>query len=79
MGDVLVAPHNPSGPVATAVSAHLCANIPNFAILEFAYGEVPWRAELLNSPEQFVNGNIVVKDKPGFGFTLNKKLIETLI
>ena len=78
-GQVRVAPHNPSGPVSTAVSAHLCANIPNFAILEFAYGEVPWRAQLLNPPEQFVNGNIVVNDDPGFGFTLNKKLIETLI
>jgi galactonate dehydratase len=79
LGEVRVAPHNPSGPVATAVSAHLCANIPNFAILEFAYGEVPWRAELLSPPEQFVNGNIVVNDDPGFGFTLNKKLIKTLL
>ena len=79
LGEVRVAPHNPSGPVATAVTAHLCANIPNFAILEFAYGEVPWRAELLNPPEQFVNGNIVVNDDPGFGFKLNKKLIETLL
>jgi galactonate dehydratase len=79
LGGVSVAPHNPSGPVATAASAHLCANIPNFAILEFAYGEVPWRAELLSPPEQFVNGTIVVNDDPGFGFTLNKKLIATLI
>lgn len=79
LGGVSVAPHNPSGPVATAASAHLCANIPNFSILELAYGEVPWRAELLSSPEQFVNGTIVINDAPGFGFTLNKKLIATLI
>ncbi|HSC55546.1 MAG TPA: mandelate racemase/muconate lactonizing enzyme family protein [Phnomibacter sp.] len=79
LGEVRVAPHNPSGPVATAVSAHLCANIPNFAILELAYGEVPWRAELLSPSEQFVNGHIVVNDDPGFGFTLNKKLIKTLV
>lgn len=79
LGGVSVAPHNPSGPVATAASAHLCANIPNFSILELAHGEVPWRAQLLSPPEQFVNGNIVVSDNPGFGFTLNKKLMETLI
>lgn len=79
LGGVTVAPHNPSGPVATAASAHLCANIPNFAILEFAYGEVPWRADLLSPPEQFVNGSIIINDDPGFGFTLNKKLIATLI
>ncbi len=27
---VTVAPHNPMGPVATAVNVHLCASIPNF-------------------------------------------------
>jgi galactonate dehydratase len=31
---VKVAPHNPSGPVATAASAQCCATIPNFDILE---------------------------------------------
>lgn len=76
---IRVAPHNPSGPVSTAVSAHLCANIPNFAILEFAYGEVPWRAQVLAPEERFVNGNFVLNDRPGFGADLNKKVINTHI
>ena len=75
-GGIQVAPHNPSGPVSTAVSAHICANIPNFAILEFAYGEVPWRARIITPEEQFVGGYIVLNDKPGFGANLNKNIVK---
>ena len=66
-----VAPHNPSGPIATAASVHAVATIPNFAILEMAYGEVPWRGELVIPSEEFVNGHIQVSDQPGLGYTLN--------
>ena len=37
-----VAPHNMAGPLATIASAHLCACIPNFMILEYQMGDVPW-------------------------------------
>lgn len=78
-GGIHVAPHNPSGPISTAASAHLCANIPNFSILEFAFGEVPWRAEVLSPAEHFVNGHIVLSDRPGFGADLNKKVVNQQI
>ena len=32
---VMVAPHNPMGPVATAVNVHFAASTPNFFILEY--------------------------------------------
>ena len=32
---VSIAPHNPMGPLATAVNVHLCAAEPNFKILEY--------------------------------------------
>lgn len=70
---VAVSPHNPSGPVATAASVQLCASLSNVSILEFAWGEVPWRAELINPPEEFVMGRIRVPDGPGFGIKLNDK------
>ncbi len=36
-----VAPHNPSGPIATMATKSVCAGMPNFLIMEYAFGEVP--------------------------------------
>jgi galactonate dehydratase len=74
--NVKVAPHNPSGPVATAASVQWCAAIPNFEILEFQWNEVPWRGDLIDPPERFVSGSIAVPDGPGFGISLNDKLVR---
>ncbi|MEI6948388.1 mandelate racemase/muconate lactonizing enzyme family protein [Paraflavisolibacter sp. H34] len=71
-----VAPHNPSGPVATAASAAVCAGLSNFSILEYAFGEVPWSPELVLPFEQFVNGEIPVSDLPGLGIELNRQVLK---
>ena len=71
---IAVAPHNPSGPVATAASVQICAGMPNFRILELQWGEVEWRAELLVPAERFEKGSIAVPDRPGFGVRLNEKV-----
>lgn len=71
---VLVSPHNPSGPVSTAVSVQLCAAMGNFDLLEYQWGEVAWRGELVDPPERFVDGTIAVADGPGFGIELNDAL-----
>ena len=68
-----VAPHNMVGPVATIAGAHLCACIPNFMILEYQMGDVPWRDELLGCPLPLENGYLTLSDKPGFGIELNRK------
>ena len=70
------APHNPSGPVASMHSGHVCAAARGFNILEFAWGEVPWRAELLDPPEQVEDGYLIVSDRPGLGHTLNVKTMR---
>ena len=75
-GDIKVSPHNPSGPISTAASVQVCAGIPNFSILEFAYGEVPWRADLVKPAEQFQDGFLPVLTGPGLGYTLNYNLIN---
>jgi len=71
---VAVAPHNPSGPVATAASVQVCAGMRNFRILELQWGEVGWRGDLVAPAEQFVNGSIAIPASPGFGVRLNDKL-----
>ncbi len=40
MHQLLIAPHNPAGPLATAATAQVIATVPNFYILEYAWGEV---------------------------------------
>ena len=48
--NVLVAPHNPNGPLCTLASAHVCASIPNFFRCEFMNNDVPWRDEVISHP-----------------------------
>ncbi len=76
MHDILIAPHNPSGPVANASTAQVVSTAPNFYILEYAWGEVPWRAELLQPSERIEDGHLVLSDFPGIGHTLNDDLVE---
>ena len=71
---VEVAPHNPSGPVSTAVSIHACAVLPNFRVLELQWGEVGWRGEMVSPAERFVRGTISVSERPGLGVELNDKI-----
>lgn len=70
---LLASPHGPASPVGNVAAAHVVASVPNFNILEFSYGEVPWRAELIDPPEQLTNGVLPLSSRPGFGITLNEK------
>ena len=73
---VKVSPHNPSGPISTAASVALCATLPNFDILEYQWGEQPWRSSLVEPMEQFINGTIAVSGEPGYGISLNQRVLE---
>ena len=73
---VMVAPHNPSGPISTAASVQVCAGMRNASYLELQYGEVDWRSEVLLPPERFAGGTIEIPDRPGFGVALNDDAIR---
>ncbi|MDE0317356.1 MAG: mandelate racemase/muconate lactonizing enzyme family protein [Candidatus Poribacteria bacterium] len=68
--NVKVTPHNPSGPVATAASVQCMASVPNFGILEYAWGEVDWRSTLVDPPEQIIDGFIKLSTRSGLGISL---------
>ncbi len=70
-----VAPHNPNGPVATAVNVQFMACIPNALILELASHVVPWRKEVLIEPIEIKGGYIEVPSKPGLGIELNEETV----
>lgn len=74
--EIAVSPHNPSGPVATAASAHLCAGLPHLKRIEFQWGEVAWRPELLLPREHLEAGSLKVPDGAGWGVALNPTLVE---
>ncbi len=63
-----IAPHGPASPVGNMAAAHVCASIPNFRILEFAYGETDWRAKCVWPNEDLRKGRLKVLDRPGIGY-----------
>lgn len=71
---VAVAPHSPAGPVASAAGAQLCATLTNFLILEHAWGEVEWRADLVGG-EPIEGGYRVFTDRPGLGIEIDERLL----
>jgi galactonate dehydratase len=70
---LITSPHGPASPVGNATAAHVIATIPNFNILEFSYGEVPWRAELISPPEEIVDSSLTLSKRSGLGIELNAK------
>ena len=77
MRQVLVAPHNPAGPLSTAATAQAASTWPNFYILEYAWGEVDWRSELLSPAERIEEGHLILSPEPGTGHRLNPQTVET--
>ncbi len=71
---VMTSPHGPASPVGNAAAAHVMAGVPNFEIFEFSFGEVPWRAELVDPPERVENSALILPDRPGLGYTINEKV-----
>jgi L-alanine-DL-glutamate epimerase-like enolase superfamily enzyme len=70
--DVNVAAHNSHGPLGSLMSAHFCAAIPNFRILEFDEDEVPWRRSLLTQPFMVKDGAFQLPTGPGWGADIDE-------
>jgi galactonate dehydratase len=73
--DLLVSPHGPASPVGNVTAAHVCAGMPNFLILEHSFGEVPWRAELIDPRKRSTKATWCSAKRPGLGITLNAKVL----
>ncbi|MFN2464028.1 MAG: mandelate racemase/muconate lactonizing enzyme family protein [Candidatus Dormibacteria bacterium] len=75
--NLLVSPHNISGPIGTLASAHLCAAIPNFLALEFHAADVPFFDSLLAGREGPLvrDGHVEVGDAPGLGAVPNMEVL----
>lgn len=67
--NIQIAPHNPSGPVATAAYIHICSTMPNFEFLEMM-NDAPYRGEISNENLTVEDGYITVPDTPGLGIDI---------
>jgi galactonate dehydratase len=74
--NVLIAPHNPNGPLSTLASAHVCTAIPNFFSQEFMFNEVPWRDQVIDHPIEIKDGHLILSERPGLGVDLIESEME---
>jgi L-alanine-DL-glutamate epimerase-like enolase superfamily enzyme len=73
--EVNVAPHNFYGPLADLMSAHFCAAIPNFEIMEIEADDVPWKYDLLSAKPQIEDGRLRLPDAPGWGADIDEDAV----
>ena len=69
---IQIAPHNPSGPVATAAYFQICSTLPNFEFLEMVSSN-PFRREITTEDYTVKDGYITVPDRPGLGIDINEE------
>jgi galactonate dehydratase len=74
--EVNCAPHNFYGHISTLMSAHFCAAIPNFRIMEIDIDDVPWKDDLVTEPPRIENGHLIVPTKPGWGADVNEAAVR---
>jgi galactonate dehydratase len=68
---VSVAPHNPCGPVATAVNVHFALSTHNFLILEYRPDDDPNRRAVVDAPMRLEDGYLLPPEQPGLGIDLS--------
>jgi galactonate dehydratase len=74
--EVNVAPHNFYSHLATMMSAHLCAVVPNVRIMEFDTDQVPWMDDLVTTAPTIKDGYLYVPTGPGWGTEVNEEAVR---
>jgi galactonate dehydratase len=68
---ILIAPHNPTGPICHAASIQVSATIPNLMFLEYQLDETPHFDALVEEPIMQSDGMAAVPMEPGLGVQLS--------
>ena len=74
--EINVAPHNFYGHMSTLMSAHFCASVPNFRIMEIDIDDVPWKDDLVTVPPTIEDGHLILPTGPGWGADINEKAVR---
>lgn len=73
--EINVAPHNFYGHLCSLISAHFCASVPNFRIMEIDIDDVPWKDDLVTHPPEIRDGKLYLSDRPGWGTDINEAAV----
>jgi L-alanine-DL-glutamate epimerase-like enolase superfamily enzyme len=69
------APHNVASPIGTMASAHVCASVPNFLVLEFHWLHRRYWTSITTEKEDIIKGGyIALSDRPGIGLDLDEEI-----
>jgi len=71
-----IAPHNVASPIGTVASAHVCAAMSNFLVMEYHAHDVEWWGDMVLGGMPIQGGFITLNDKPGHGLELNHTVAE---
>ena len=74
--EVNVACHNFYGHLCTMMNAHFCAAVPNLRIMEVDIDRIAWDHELFTHAPEYVDGHLVMPDRPGWGTEPNEDAIR---
>jgi L-alanine-DL-glutamate epimerase-like enolase superfamily enzyme len=74
--EVNTAPHNFYGHLCSMISAHFCALVPNFRIMEIDLDSAPWRDEFYDAPPVIEHGELVLPTRPGWGIEVNEAAVR---
>jgi len=74
--EVNVAPHNFYGHLASLISAHFCAAVPNVKIMEYEADDVPWKDDFVTAPPRIEAGALVLTSAPGWGADVNEEAVR---
>lgn len=75
--NVMVAPHNPSGPVSTAASLQSLCTLPNGLILEFWLDAETVRESMVRNYFSIKNGYLDVPKEPGLGIDVVEESLDS--
>ncbi|MDA0336659.1 MAG: mandelate racemase/muconate lactonizing enzyme family protein [bacterium] len=69
------APHNVSSPIGTLASAHVCATVPNFLVLEFHWLHRDYWTTIIQEKTDIIRDGFIHMDgRPGIGVELDEEV-----
>jgi L-alanine-DL-glutamate epimerase-like enolase superfamily enzyme len=74
--EVNVAPHNFNGHLGSLISAHFCAALPNFKVMEIDIDDVRWKDDIVTVPPVIEDGYLVLPKGPGWGADVNEEFVR---